>query len=138
MSPALIFTGMFFHQVHLVKVKGWNPEWYATAFVAFAVIRYGPARFRHDVVRGGRADWELGRGWDVLIAYVVPLLAAVLLVWWLYLAAAVYAPETWYDPFDPYSVMTCLVQLGLALGLLVALNRWMVRRTRIPVEDVAD
>ena len=105
------------------------------AFVAFAVIRYGAARFRRDVISGGEADWEAGRVWEVLIARVVPALAVVLLAWWLYLAAAVYAPDTWYDPFEPYSVMTCLVQWGVALGLLLAFNRALARRTRLRAEN---
>jgi NSS family neurotransmitter:Na+ symporter len=99
------------------------------AFVAFAVIRYGTARFRRDAIEGAPGDWSPGAAWDLLITYVVPLQAVALLVWWLSLAATVYAPESWYDPFDPYSVMTCLVQWGAALALLVGLNRWMVRRT---------
>lgn len=106
------------------------------AFVAFAVIRYGVTRFRLDVVSGAPGDWEAGRAWEWLIRYVVPTLAVVLLAWWLYLAAAVYAPETWYNPFEPYSVMTCLVQWGLALAVLLLLNGWMVRRTRGPAEEL--
>jgi NSS family neurotransmitter:Na+ symporter len=65
----------------------------------------------------------------MLIKYAVPLQATVLLVWWLYLSASAYAPETWYNPIEPYSVMTCLVQWGGALALLAAMNRWIVRRT---------
>ncbi|MFQ5570152.1 MAG: sodium-dependent transporter [Rhodothermales bacterium] len=99
------------------------------AFVAFAVIRYGVQRFRRDCVDGAPGDWSAGRVWEVLMRYVVPFLAVVLLVWWLYQAATVYAPDTWYDPIDPYSVMTCLVQWGTALLLLIGLNRWMVKHT---------
>lgn len=106
------------------------------AFVAVAVIRYGAPRFRAEVISGGDRDWTVGRVWDGLITYVVPLLAIVLLLWWLYLAAAVYAPETWYNPFEPYSVMTCLVQWGIALALFLLLNRWMVRRVRMIPEEV--
>lgn len=106
------------------------------AFVAFAVVRFGVRRFREEVIGGGDGDWVLGAWWEVGIRYVVPALATVLLAWWLYLAAAVYAPETWYDPFDPYSVMTCLVQWGAALALLLALNRWMAGRVRRISEEV--
>ncbi len=97
------------------------------AFVAFAVIRYGAARIRHDLATP--EDWRLSPAWDTMIRYLIPLEAVVLLVWWLGLAATVYAPDTWYNPFDLYSPMTCLVQWGLALGVFLALNRWMARRT---------
>ncbi len=103
-------------------------------FVALAVVRYGAARMRRDMlegtgVEGSVADWDPGRVWEVLIGRVVPALAAVLLAWWLYQAAALYAPETWYDPFEPYSVMTCLVQWGAVLALCVGANRWLAQRT---------
>ena len=102
------------------------------AFVAFAVLRYGADAMRKEAMQGSGADWDPGRGWDVLIGILVPGQALLLLAWWLYQAAAVYAPATWYDPFEPYSVMTCLVQWGLALALFLALNRWMAERTLGP------
>lgn len=98
------------------------------AFVAMAVMRYGPARLRKETIAINPWDWQLGRGWDVLMRWVVPLEALVLLGWWLYQAGVVYAPERWYDPLAPYSVMTCLVQWGIALGFCYLLNNWLVRR----------
>ncbi len=102
------------------------------AFVAFAVIRYGADRFRNEAIDGVGLDWRAGRKWAWIIRYAVPLQATVLLVWWLYQSAAVYAPDTWYNPFEPYSVMTCLVQWGVALSAFVLLNGWIVRKTRRP------
>ena len=98
------------------------------AFVAFAVIRYGPERLINEVTSGAKNDWRIGWTWRRLIRYAVPLQAIILLLWWLYLSASTYAPETWYHPFEPYSVMTCLVQWGTALVLFMGLNRWVVRR----------
>ena len=36
-APGFIVTGFFFHQNHLVAVKEWTPEWFATCFAVFAV-----------------------------------------------------------------------------------------------------
>ncbi len=102
-------------------------------FVAFAVTRFGAERFRQEAILGIPGDWGVGSVWKFLIRYLVPLQAIVLLVWWLYLAATVYAPDTWYDPTDSYSVMTCLVQWGLALAVFIGLNRRMVAKTVLPV-----
>jgi NSS family neurotransmitter:Na+ symporter len=99
------------------------------AFVAFAVIRYGVRKFRADAIVQARGDVDPGRGWDTLVGAIVPIQAVILLGWWLYQSAAVYAPDTWYDPFQPYSVMTCLLQWGLVLVVFVALNRRLTRRT---------
>ena len=98
------------------------------AFVAFAVIRYGAREFRTEVIESLESDWRVTRGWDVLISVIVPLQAIVLLGWWLYQAATVYAPDSWYNPFDYYSVMTCLVQWGGVLLVLVLMNRFLVGR----------
>lgn len=38
-SPGFITTGLFFHQVHLVESKGWTLGWFATGFVAFAILK---------------------------------------------------------------------------------------------------
>ncbi len=101
------------------------------AFVAAAIIRYGARRFRLEEMAGGDDDWSVGTIWEHLIKYAVPLQATVLLVWWLYLSASTYAPENWYDPFAPYSVMTCLLQWGLMLALFLLANRWIVKRNKV-------
>ena len=102
------------------------------AFVALAVWKHGAARLRAEVATP--SDWRLPRAWDGWITVAVPLQAVVLLGWWLWLAATDYS-ENWFDPFEPYSAMTCLVQWGLALAALFALNRWMVRRLALPVDE---
>lgn len=99
------------------------------AFIAFAVIRHGAARFRAESIDHQEHDWNAGPIWDIAMRFVVPTLATLLLAWWLYQSASVYSPERWFDPFDPFSVMTCLAQWGIALAVFVLLNRWMARRT---------
>ncbi|MFT5144048.1 MAG: NSS family neurotransmitter:Na+ symporter [Rhodothermales bacterium] len=100
------------------------------AFVAFAVVKYGLPEFRTEIVDSVEGDWQAGPLWDFVISRVVPLLAVVLLVWWFYLSATVYAPDTWYNPLDPYSVMTMVVQWAVVLGTFLGLNKWLARRTR--------
>lgn len=99
------------------------------AMVAFAVVRYGVTRFRTEVVEISPLDWKVGRGWDVLISTAVPLQAVILLGWWLYQSAAIYAPDTWYNPLEPFSVMTVLLQWTVVLVVFVSLNRWLVQQT---------
>ncbi len=123
--PSALYLGFFENQDFVWGVA----LMICGAFVAFAVIRYGPTRFRTENIDGLPNDWNAGRLWDIVMAYVIPLLAVVLLVWWLYLSATEYAPDTWFDPTDPFSIMTCLVQWGAALLALILLNRFMVQRT---------
>ncbi len=39
MVPALVLTGMIFHQVYLAEVKGWSLAWLATCFMGFAAAK---------------------------------------------------------------------------------------------------
>ena len=99
------------------------------AFIAFAVNKYGVSAFRKDAIDGVEGDWNAGRGWDLLLRFAIPLQAIVLLGWWFWLSATEYAPDTWYNPIDPYSVMTVLVQWGIALTVFILANKWMVDNT---------
>ena len=100
------------------------------ALVAFAVIRYGPGHLRREEVNATPGDWGVGKIWGLIIRYAIPFQAMILLGWWLYLAATVYAPDTWYDPFDYYSFMTCIAQWGTVMVLLMLLNKWLVARLK--------
>ncbi len=79
-------------------------------------------------------DWDPGPAWPLAIRFVAPLLALILLGWWLYRSASSYARDTWWDPLDPFSVMTCLLQWGAAMALLMLMNRRLAK----PFVDVSD
>lgn len=97
------------------------------AFVAFAVMKYGIGRLRSEVATA--TDWNLPGVWDIVIRWLVPLQALVLLGWWLWRATTSDFAEQWYNPLEPYSAMTCLVQWAIVLVAFVGLNRWMANRT---------
>jgi NSS family neurotransmitter:Na+ symporter len=98
------------------------------AFIAAAVIRHGPARLARDVLMPVTGDWRVGRGWRWAIGMLVPLQALALLAWWIYLSASSYSPETWYNPLDPYSVATCVVQWGIAIVVAMLAAQRLLRR----------
>ncbi|MCA0270210.1 MAG: sodium-dependent transporter [Bacteroidetes bacterium] len=100
-------------------------------FIAYAVLRYGLDRFRTQFVETP-GDVTAGAWWSFLIRYAVPLQALVLLVWWGWQATTpgfLGEGGLWYDPFNPYSLMTCLVQWGIVAAILFAANGWMMRKT---------
>jgi hypothetical protein len=95
--------------------------------VAFAVIRYGLSQFRNEVDNREADDWSVGPMWEIAIGAAIPVLATVFLGWWLYQSAFVSSPDRWFDPTDPFSVKTCLVQGGVVLSVFLMLNSWMTR-----------
>lgn len=92
------------------------------AFIAYAIIRNKASRISADINTIPN-DWKAGRSWVFIIRYFIPTAAVVLLVWWMFLSATVFAPDEWYNPFHPFSVMTCIVQFSLVLALFLAFNR---------------
>ena len=57
MAAALLFTGFFFHQIHLVESKGWSLIWWGQMFALYAAssfcatLVYGPLVDRFGAVR---------------------------------------------------------------------------------------
>jgi Ca2+-transporting ATPase len=99
------------------------------AFVAWLVWRYGAARLQDET--STEDDWRLPRIWQPIIRWAIPLQAGILLVWWGWQATTpgfVGAGGHWYDPLNPFSLMTCLVQWVAVLVTLYLLNGWMSRR----------
>lgn len=99
------------------------------AFIAFSINKYGTKAFRKEAIDGVEGDWNAGPGWDFLMKYLIPLQAVILLGWWLWLSATAYAPDTWFNPLDPYSVATVLLQWAVVLGVFLMANKWMVHKT---------
>ena len=95
-------------------------------FIAIAVLYKGISDLRIKEIIDNKDDWDLGQWWDKTVTFIVPTLGVTLFLWWLSLSATVYAPQDWYNPFSPYSVMTCIVQWGIVLAALFLLNKWMV------------
>jgi len=98
-------------------------------FFAGAVITHGVRRFREEQLNHQYSDIRIGRWWDVAITTLVPLQAVVLLGWWLYQARG-WDPEGWLAPFAVENVGTILLQWGVVLVALLALNRWLAARAK--------
>jgi neurotransmitter:Na+ symporter, NSS family len=93
------------------------------AFIAFVAIKYNVKTFRNDLVNTNKTGLQSGVWLEILIKYMVPIQVVVLLGWWIYRSAFEFAPETWFNPLDPFSVATCFVQWGIVLGALIVFNR---------------
>ncbi len=95
-------------------------------FCAFTMIRFKASRIRSEILNQNPNDIKPGKLWDIIITYFVPLASILLLGWWLISDGT---SGQWYDPFAQSSIMTCLVQWGLILIVLIALNKWIVSKT---------
>lgn len=98
------------------------------AFISYAVISFGADKFRTNLVNTEKSKTKLGPWWSIIIRFIVPVEVITLLVWWMYLSATEYAPDSWYNPFDPYSVATVIGQWALALGLVYLFNKKLISK----------
>ena len=95
------------------------------AFISFTLVKAGISRIRTEVILVDKNDLSIGHLWEKIISYVVPAMAAALLLWWLSLCATVYAPKEWWNPLSPFSVATVLGQWALVLLIFRGFNRWI-------------
>jgi len=93
------------------------------AFIAFVSIRYNIGEFTRKLVNTGGARPQNGAWFGVIIKYIIPVEVVVLLSWWIYRSATEFSPESWYNPFDTYSVATVLAQWVIILSLLLFFNQ---------------
>ncbi len=98
------------------------------AFMALALVRYNVDRFRVCKINTRSADLHVGRWFNYLIQYAIPVQVIVLIGWWFYQAIRA-DPDNWWNPLAIESVGTCLFQWTLAVGVAVACSRLIVRRT---------
>ena len=103
-------------------------------FISLAVWKYGASRLREEVAV--ESDWTLPRIWDFWIRFAIPVQAVVLLGWWLRQATTEAFAAEWWNPLEPYSAASCVLQWSIVMAVLYALNKWMVSRLDLtPTSD---
>jgi NSS family neurotransmitter:Na+ symporter len=96
------------------------------AFIAFAVRKFGVDKLRREIINGEGSDIKLGKWYNAVIGFVVPTLAVILIVWWLYSSVS-WDPE-WWNPFHAENAGTCLLQWGIVLALFISLNKYISKK----------
>lgn len=95
-------------------------------FIALAMMKHGLAKARAQIA--ATSNDRIGHWW-VWCIRAVPALFVVLTGWWIYQAVVEFAPDTWWNPFDTFSLATMLTQWGVAMAVVIALNGYLARKT---------
>ncbi len=93
---------------------------------AVSVIDYGAEKFRVELLDNEDNDIRLGRIFNVLVKYVIPVEFTALIVWWFTQAILVYDPGRWWDPLRTFSVGTCVAQWGLLVIIMIVFQRRII------------
>jgi NSS family neurotransmitter:Na+ symporter len=97
------------------------------AFISFSIIRYGVDKFRTEIINGMGSDVKIGKWYNFVVAFLIPLEAVSLLTWWL-VSSASWDPE-WWNPFHAANAGTCLFQWAIVLGAFLLFNKLIVKNT---------
>ncbi|MEG8946023.1 sodium-dependent transporter [Rosettibacter firmus] len=91
------------------------------AFIAFSIIKYGIDELRENVINGIGSDIKIGKWYNVIMKYFIPIQAILLLSWWL-LSSTSWDKE-WWNPFHKENLGTCVFQWAIVLALLIVFNK---------------
>jgi NSS family neurotransmitter:Na+ symporter len=90
---------------------------------AASVIGYGVDRFRRELLDSEDNDIRLGRVFNIVVKYVIPIEFIALIAWWFTQAILVYDPGRWWDPLRPFSVGTCIAQWGILIMIMLVFQK---------------
>src|SRR5699024_1026085 len=82
------------------------------AFISYAVIKFGAAKFRSEIVNNKWNPAAMVAWWEIIIKYIVPVEVVALLIWWIYKALSA---EGLYTPFSQFTLGTIILQWGIVL-----------------------
>ena len=89
------------------------------AMIAAMIIKQGVNEVRGEI-NSVVNDITIGKWWNYVITFFIPVAAVILLVWWL---AQSFIPGEWFNPFRQFSFMSCIFQWSLLLILFLIFNR---------------
>ncbi len=102
---------------------------------ALAILKYGVGRAREEINQ--TSDLSVG-GWFTASIHAIPVIFLVLFSWWIFQSIRD-NPDDWWNPLETFSTGTMVLQWGIVLVLVLALNRFFADRVKagpMTVEDV--
>ncbi len=97
------------------------------AFIAFAIIKYDADKFRQEVINGCGSDFKIGRWFNLIIKYLIPFQAILLLFWWL--GSSFSWDPQWLNPFRTENFGTVIFQWGIVIILLIVINKYLYKKS---------
>jgi NSS family neurotransmitter:Na+ symporter len=105
------------------------------SFFIIVVLKIGPKKFREEMVPAVSKRIRLGKAFDILVKFFLPVQIIAMLVWWLWDQGYSKNPDSWYNPFVQSSVGTVLFQWAVAIGIFIFLNKLITKKMDINNHD---
>ena len=97
-------------------------------FISLAVIKYGAARFRDELINTKEEKRPIGMWFVWVISILVPIEFLAMVTWWFYQSATQFDPEGWWKLRSEISVGTAVIQIVLLVVVLFLTNTYWVKR----------
>jgi len=97
------------------------------AFISFSIIRFGVNKFRTEIINGPGSDIKIGKWFNFIIAFLIPVQVVILITWWL-VSSASWDPQ-WWNPFHTANAGTCLFQWAIVILIFIIFNKVIVKYT---------
>jgi NSS family neurotransmitter:Na+ symporter len=97
------------------------------AFIAFSIIKFGVDKFRDEVINGFGSDFKIGKWFNYIIKYLIPIQAFVLLIWWL--GSSISWDSQWLNPFRTENFGTVIFQWGIVIFILISINTFLYKNS---------
>ena len=97
------------------------------AFISFSIIKYGADKFREEIINGFGSDFRIGKWFNLIIKYLIPLQAVLLLVWWL--GSSFSWDSQWLNPFRTENFGTVIFQWSIVILILISLNKFLYKKS---------
>jgi NSS family neurotransmitter:Na+ symporter len=97
------------------------------AFFIILVLKVGPRKFREEIISTSEQKVKLGKGFDYLVMFILPIQLVAMLVWWFWDSYSA-NPENWLKIFATTSVGTVLFQWAVAITVFIVFNRFITKK----------
>ncbi len=124
--PSAISLG-FFHNQDWVWSMGLV---ISGAFFIFLVIKIGPKKFRKEIIKNSGQKIKLGKAFDILVTFVLPIQFIALLAWWFW-DSIKRNPDTWLNIFSSSTLGTVIFQWGIALAIFIIFNKIITKKLNV-------
>ena len=96
-------------------------------FFTLVVLKVGPQKFREEIISTPENRINLGKGFDILVKFFLPLQFLAMLGWWFW-QAYTEDPNNWFKIFSQSTVGTVLFQWAVAIAVFIFFNKTITKK----------
>ena len=91
------------------------------------MLKVGPRKFREEIISTADKKVKLGRWFDYLVTFFLPLQLIAVLLWWFWDSYSA-DPGNWMKIFSATSVGTVLFQWAVAITVFIVFNKIITKK----------